>query len=100
VSEEIIAEYGAVSEEVAAAMAEGARRQAGTALAVSITGIAGPEGGTAEKPVGTAWICVAWEGGRRTRRITGRDRGRNWNRNYFMLEMMHQVSRVLDELPC
>jgi len=60
---ELLAEYGAVSEECAAAMAEGVRRLTGADIAVSITGIAGPDGGSEEKPVGTVCFGVADEQG-------------------------------------
>ncbi|MBM3325338.1 MAG: competence/damage-inducible protein A [Calditrichaeota bacterium] len=59
VPEALIQEYGAVSEQVARAMAEGARRKAKTDYGLATTGIAGPDGGTPEKPVGTAWVAVA-----------------------------------------
>lgn len=59
VPEDVLSSRGAVSEEVAVAMAEGARKQARVEVAVGITGIAGPTGGTPEKPVGTVFIaCV------------------------------------------
>jgi nicotinamide-nucleotide amidase len=55
----LIAAYGAVSAEVAASMAEGALARAHAAVAVSVTGVAGPDGGTAEKPVGLVWFGLA-----------------------------------------
>ncbi len=59
VPQTLIDTHGAVSEQVAIAMAEGALRKSGADIAASVTGIAGPNGGTHEKPVGTVWIAIA-----------------------------------------
>ena len=58
VSPELIAQHGAVSDQVARAMAIGAKKSSHAEVALSITGIAGPTGGSIEKPVGT--VCFAW----------------------------------------
>jgi len=57
---ELLDHYGAVSEQVVSAMAEGVQRQFAVDAALAITGIAGPTGGTAEKPVGTVWLAARY----------------------------------------
>lgn len=59
----VLRQYGAVSEPVVSAMAEGALRRSGADLAVAVSGIAGPDGGLLDKPVGTVWLAWAWQRG-------------------------------------
>ena len=63
VPREMIERHGAVSREVAAALAEGIRRRCGATYGIGITGVAGPSGGTAEKPVGLVFHGLASESG-------------------------------------
>lgn len=67
VPEEILAQHGAVSEPVVLAMAEGVLKALGAQVSVAISGIAGPGGGTADKPVGTVWMAWAWPSGSRAK---------------------------------
>lgn len=68
VAPELIAAHGAASEAVARTMAEGARRAAGASIGVGITGIAGPDGGSPEKPVGLVYVAIQGAAGDRVRR--------------------------------
>ena len=63
VTDELLREQGAVSEKVVRALAEGALASTGADVGLAVSGIAGPEGGTPEKPVGTTWLAVALRGG-------------------------------------
>lgn len=67
VPEEDIAAHGAVSESVVKAMAEGVKKAVGADVSVAISGIAGPTGGTPDKPVGTVWMAWSWPYGTKTK---------------------------------
>lgn len=69
ISNEILTTYGAVSEECARTMANAARERCGADFGLAITGIAGPDGGTEEKPVGTVWVALAGATGTSAHRL-------------------------------
>ncbi len=89
VEESLLAEHGAVSAQVARAMARGGLERSGADHCISITGIAGPGGGTAQKPVGTVFICHVARGGaedcRHFRMMGGRETVRQWSARAGML---------------
>ena len=91
----LIAQHGAVSEAVAKAMAEGAVRQSGCQVSVAVTGIAGPTGGSPEKPVGTVWIAWRVHGQTETaHHVFSGDRQQVRNSTVH-----HAVQGLLDRLP-
>ena len=87
---EMILAKGAVSSEVAVALAEGIRRRVGSTLGVGITGIAGPGGGSEEKPVGTVHVAVSHAGGVKERgaRFPGDREGIRWQASQFALDLV------------
>ncbi len=95
VSADLLAAHGAVSAEAAAAMANGARERLGVDVAVSVTGIAGPGGGTPEKPVGLVFFHVVGPMGERSLRfeIPGE---REWIRTRSAVTALHLVRRLLE----
>ena len=95
---EIIAEHGAVSSECVAAMAEGVRRITSSDYSVATSGIAGPGGGSEEKPVGTVWIGVSSNNGTETFRLKfNSDRKRNIER--FSSSALHiLLNKIKKEL--
>ncbi len=85
VNGQLIATHGAVSEEVVRAMAEGARQKLRTDFALATSGVAGPTGGTAQKPVGTVWIAIAGPDFVKARKFSfGRNRERNIRKSALM----------------
>lgn len=101
VSHETLEQYGAVSPQTAREMAEGIVRRSGSSLGVGITGIAGPDGGTAEKPVGLIYIALS--DGEHTwvtkRNPIGRTKSREWHRHCAASQALDMVRRYLEGLP-
>ncbi len=91
----LITRTGAVSTEVAQALATGIAERFGASLGVGITGIAGPDGGTEDKPVGTVWVSVGHRDGRRLTRRTRLPGSRQDVRDRSITVTMHMLRRLL-----
>ena len=99
VDPELIERAGAVSEEVAVALADGAREALGADVGVGVTGIAGPGGATADKPVGLVWLSVSHRDGRRLTRSVTLPGSRADVRDRSTTVALHLVRRLLLALP-
>jgi nicotinamide-nucleotide amidase len=97
VKAETIEQHGAVSAEVAEALAEGARAKLGADVGVGITGIAGPGGGTEEKPVGLVWLSVATADGEPLTRSVNLPGSRADIRDRTTTVAMHLIRRALQD---
>jgi nicotinamide-nucleotide amidase len=95
VAAELIEEHGAVSQEVAVALAEGARERLGADVGIGVTGVAGPGGGTPEKPVGLVWIALRGPDGRGLVRRTDQRGTRADVRERTVVATMHLLRRLL-----
>lgn len=86
--------YGAVSEQTAVEMAEGIQRISKTRIGVSVTGVAGPSGGSIEKPVGLVYVCVVYDDEKicRELRLQG---DRKSNRTMSMLTMFNMIKELI-----
>jgi nicotinamide-nucleotide amidase len=96
VPRETIEAHGAVSEQVARALAEGARARLGAELGVGLTGIAGPGGGSEQKPVGLVWLCVSSAEGSSLTRSVRLPGARADVRERAALVAMHMIRRLLE----
>jgi nicotinamide-nucleotide amidase len=95
VSEEILKEHGAVSSECVSAMADGVRKLTGSDFSVATSGIAGPGGGSDEKPVGSVWIAVSSQKGTETFRLLfNSDRKRNTER--FASSALYKILKKIE----
>ncbi len=97
VPEDLIAKHGAVSEEVVRAMAEGALRNSLADVSVAVSGVAGPGGGTAQKPVGRVHIAASTKTNRLHRLIDYGDLGRSEIRRRTIIDALALAQELLRE---
>ena len=95
VKPETLDQYGAVSPETAREMAVGLAKVSGSDVCISVTGIAGPGGGTEEKPVGTVYIAVVYQGQTHVVQAPTVNVDRSYNRNHSVLSMLDVLNQLL-----
>lgn len=93
VSAGTLEKFGAVSEETALEMVEGLKRVSGSDVCISVTGIAGPGGGSEEKPVGLVYIGFSYGDKKICKKTQMRNVNRSWNRHYTLLCMLNVIYR-------
>ena len=98
VSSETLEQFGAVSPQTAEEMVRGLKTKTGSRVCVSVTGIAGPGGGTPEKPVGLIYVGVMLDDRMEVFEIRTNNNKRQWNRNYTMLYALDKVNRFIDQM--
>ena len=95
VSPDTLEKFGAVSPETAREMAVGLAQVSGSDVCISVTGIAGPGGGTEEKPVGTVFMAVVYQGQTHTVQAPTVNVDRSYNRNHSVLSMLDLLNQLL-----
>lgn len=93
VSRETLEKFGAVSRETALEMVDGLKNVSGSDVCVSVTGVAGPDGGSEEKPVGLVYIGFIYGDKRLCKKVQMRNVSRKWNRNYALLCMLDIINK-------
>ncbi len=96
VKKETLDQFGAVSQETAIEMAQGLKAKTGSRICISVTGIAGPGGGTEEKPVGLVYVCVIFDDKMEVKECRMRNVSREWNRNYSVLYMLDMINKIIE----
>lgn len=88
-----------VSKETAIEMAEGLKQVTRSRLCISVTGIAGPGGGSEDKPVGLVYICAILDDRKVVKEFRMRNVSRKWNRNYTVLCMLDMINKLIEKAP-
>lgn len=97
VKEDTLNRFGAVSKETAIEMVKGLQRISGSRICISVTGLAGPDGGTDEKPVGLVYVAMAFDDEIKYKEFNLGNRSRSWIRNYTILLILDMINKTLGD---